>query len=139
MLQPSDNFWYHDTTSSHEIVLEQSIAGNLPLLFPELVLFVKTGSSINVVIEETTTLTNSANPNADGVYDRTLWSGTIAPGLSRTVALPVLNPVAPVMGKVSRRTVVSWDVLGASAEVLLSVRGLIESSIRPDPMLVTLA
>lgn len=139
MLQPSDNFWFHNTTSSHEIVLEQSIAGNLPLLFPELVLYVKSGSPINVVIDETTTLTNSTNPNADGVYERTLWNGTIGLGLNRTVALPTINPVAPLQGKVTRRTVVSWSVLGPSAEVLLSVKGLIESSIRPDPMLVTLA
>ena len=139
MLQPSDNFFYRESTSADELFLEQVIAGNLPLLFPRLSFFVKAGSPVSVLVEETVTLTNSANPNADGVYTTLLWTGSIGVGLVKVLDLPTINPVPPLTGKITRRTVVSWEVLGASAELLVGVRGLVDSAIRPDPSLVSLA
>lgn len=138
MLQPSDTFVAITTPAT--FLLESKIPFNLPLLFPVLTLWAEGSSVITVSLKEVTTIAGSENPLMDGVYERALWTSTAT--LSAPASFSMPNPIHPLSSSdkpVTRRLELSLTATAGTVRGLLTIRGLVESSFRNDPSLVSLS
>jgi hypothetical protein len=113
------------------------LASNLPLLFPELVAINRTptADTVSLSLVRKIAYLNSTDPDFDGVVSTALSSITIGQGVSGTLALSA-NSLTPSNYGVSHELTIQNAGPAAEARVSLVLRGMIESSVHPDPLVI---
>jgi hypothetical protein len=81
--------------------------------------------------------TNQADPDFNGLVSTTLQSSTVANGASLMVGTQVLGQsLVPTRFGASTELTVSNLGAAAEAKVTVLVRGMVETSVQPDPLVV---
>jgi len=125
------------TATSLVLTVEDLLASNLPLLFPELVVFNRTptADTIALTLVRKIVYLNSTDPDFDGVVSTTLSNPSIGQGVSATLALGTYSLVPSNYGITHELTVANAGA-ALEARVSLVLRGMIESSVHPDPLVI---
>lgn len=130
--------------SSVTLVLENLVSGNLPLLFPEAYLFNRTPepNSLTVTGVRSWSYMNQSDPDFDGLVNQPLFtsiamSNSFSVGNGQTTKLVGLDDsLFPVGYGVSTTLTLSNAGPNAVSWVSLVLKGMIDSSVRPDPLAV---
>jgi hypothetical protein len=120
------------------IVLEDVVETNLPLLFPEVSVFNRNASSGNVTVlfERVTVWADQSDNDFDGTATKTIVSSfSLGANSSSILSLSTNSLTGESYGQTNELTLTN---AGPADEVLVSVviKGMIETSITPDPNVV---
>jgi len=123
-------------TTSQLVVLENLVGSNLPLLFPEVRVANRTAttSSITVSGQVRNLFVNQPDPDFEGTL---LYSPFVdfSVGNGQTQLLSGLsNSLTPATYGVTNEITLTRTSGAAEAWVTLIVKGMIESSVGPDPL-----
>jgi hypothetical protein len=128
---------YKVTTS--QVVTLESLAGvNLPLLFPEVWLFNRTptANSLTVSGQRTLVYLNTADPDFSGSVNQAMFS-TFSIGNGQSSKLAGLeNSLVPASYNITNTLTLTNAGAAPEAWVSLVLKGMIESSVRPDPLVI---
>jgi hypothetical protein len=120
------------------LTLENLVAGNLPLLFPEVYIFNRTPDPNNLTVAgvRVHSYLNQADPDFTGLVNQPLFS-SFSIGNGQNVKLPGLdNSLVPTNYGISTQLTLTNAGPAAGSWVSLVIKGMIESSVRPDPAVV---
>jgi len=124
--------------SSLTVTLEDLLGVNIPLLFPEVLILNRTPTtaSLTVTAVRKSVYTNQTDPDFNGTVTTPL-SLAFAIGNGQGQKLTGLDGslVPPAYG-VSNEVTLANSGPAAQAWVSLVIKGLIESSVQPDPLIV---
>lgn len=124
--------------TSQVVTLENLVGSNLPLLFPELLIYNRTSTSDTIVVSgvRSTIMTGQVDPDFNGTFTHPLFvSFGLSNGLSQAVS-GLGGSLLPSTEGISTILTIANSGGAAEARVTLILRGKIESSIRPDPLVV---
>jgi hypothetical protein len=120
------------------LTLEGLVSGNLPLLFPEVYIFNRTPDPNNLTVAGVRIYSylNQSDPDFTGLVNQPLFS-SFAVGSGQNVKLAGLdNSLVPTNYGVSTQLTLTNAGPSAGSWVSLVIKGMIESSVRPDPSVV---
>lgn len=128
---------YKITASPLILTIEDLLASNLPLLFPELVLLNRTpvAGTVSALLVRKIAYLNSTDPDFDGVVNTTLSNTTFGQGTSVTLPLGTDSLVPSAYGITHELTVTNAGP-AVEARVSIVLKGMIESSVHPDPLVI---
>lgn len=124
--------------ASLNLTLEGLVAGNLPLLFPELYIFNRTPdpNNLNVTGVRVHSYINQADPDFTGLVNQPLFS-TFAISNGQSTKLPGLdNSLLPQKYGISTNLTLTNAGPAAGSWVSLVLKGMIGSSVSPDPIAI---
>lgn len=116
------------------VILEDLVGSNLPLLFPSLLVMNRTGEacSVSVLGEVRTLFTGQPDPDFDGAVVHNPFVA-FAVGQDQTQVVSTLATLFPASYGVTTEITLTNSGPAAEAWVTLVLRGMIESSVTPDP------
>lgn len=121
------------------VSLETLAGANLPLLFPEAYVFNRTpsASSVSVAGARVLSYLNTSDPDFTGLVTQPLFSSSIGNG--QNVKLTGLdNSLVPANYGVTTNLTFSNAGPATTGWISLVLKGMIESSVSPDPLVVNL-
>lgn len=139
MLIPVRVYANFKVTTSTSVTVEDLLGSNLPLLFPDIFVSNRTPSTCTVTVAGIRSFLylNQTDSDFDGTFTSPLFTtfsigdglGTVIPGLSQSGLLP---------SSYGQTTQLTFTNAGPAAEAWVSVvvKGMIESSVLPDPLVV---
>jgi hypothetical protein len=125
-------------TTSQLVTLETIAGSNLPLLFPELQVFNRTATTCALTISGQRSLLFSSQPDADfnGTVNTTLFSAvSLAAGQNMMVS-GLGQSLTPTGYGVSTNITLANAGPAAEALVSLVLKGMVETSLQVDPLLI---
>lgn len=127
----------YKVTTTLNLTLEDVAGGNLPLLFPEAYLFNRTPTPNNLTVTGTRVFSyiNPTDPDFAGLVTQSLFSFSLGNG-QNTKLSGLDNSLVPASYGVSTTLALSNAGPAAASWVSLVLKGMIESSVSPDPLVV---
>lgn len=139
MLKPVLARVNYKIAASLTVTLEDLIGSNLPLLFPEVLLLNRTPTACtaSVVGNRRVTYVGQSDPDFDGSVITPLFA-TFGIGSGSATKLSGLDQSGLLPSAYGYTNELTFTNAGPAAELRLSllVKGLIESSVDPDPLVV---
>ncbi len=139
MLVPVRLVANYKVSTSEQVVLEDLLGSNLPLLFPDVTVINRTPTncSLSVAGIRRFTFLTQTDSDFDGVLNATLFTTfSLGIGLSQKLSGLDQSGLLPSSYGVIHQLTLSNAGPAAAAWVTLVVKGLVESSIQPDPLVV---
>lgn len=124
--------------ASLNLTLEGLVAGNLPLLFPEVYVFNRTPDPNNLTVAgvRVHSYINQADPDFTGLVNQPLFT-SFAISNGQSIKLTGLdNSLVPQNYGISTQLTMTNAGPSAGSWVSLVIKGMIESSVKPDPLVV---
>lgn len=128
----------YKVATSQVVVLENLVGSNLPLLFPELYVFNRTPSanSLTVSCVRSTLFLTQPDPDFTGAVNQSIFS-PFALGNGQNQKLSGLDfSLTPAAYGVSTTLTLTNGGAAPESWVSLVLKGMIESSVQPDPLVV---
>jgi hypothetical protein len=125
-------------STSLSVTLENIVGANVPLLFPEVYVHNRSPDPVSVSVTglRDSTYLNQSDPDFNGIVSQSLFSA-LSLGQGQSVKLPGLDySLVPSAFGVTTSLTLSNAGPAAEAWVSLVVKGMIESSVSPDPLVV---
>lgn len=128
----------YKVTTSQTVTLESILGSNLPLLFPEILVYNRTGTACSLTTSglRRVTFTNQSDADFDGNVTSTLFTTfSLAAGLGQKLS-GLDQSLLPSEYGVT--TEITFANAGPAAEVWVSlvIKGMVETSLQADPLLV---
>lgn len=124
--------------SSATVTLETLAGSNLPILFPEAYVFNRTPTASNITVSgvRVWSYMNTTDPDFTGLVNQPLFS-SFSVGNGQNAKLTGLdNSLVPTAYGVSTTLTLSNAGPVATSWVSLVLKGMVESSVSPDPLIV---
>ena len=124
--------------ASLTLTLEGLVGGNLPLLFPEVYLFNRTPTANNLTVAGVRihSYLNQNDPDFTGLVNQSLFT-SFAISNGQNVKLTGLdNSLVPQTYGISTQLTMTNAGPSSGSWVSLVIKGMIESSVKPDPLVV---
>jgi hypothetical protein len=124
--------------ASLNLTLEGLAAGNLPLLFPELYVFNRTPEPGNLTVAgvRVHSYINQADPDFTGLVNQPLFSTFAISNGQSTKLYGLDNSLLPQNYGISTSLKLTNAGPAAGSWVSLVLKGMIESSVSPDPIAI---
>lgn len=139
MLIPVNVRANYKISTSLAVTLENLVGSNLPLLFPEVLALHRTPTTCNLTIagQRSLNFINQVDPDFDGLFTGPLFT-TFTLGQGLLAKLTGLDQSGLLPAAYGQTTVLTFTNAGPAVEARLTlvIKGLIESSVMPDPLAV---
>lgn len=126
----------YKVSSSQLLTLENLVGGNLPLLFPEVLVANRTPTACSVTVagQRRLTYVNSVDPDFDGNFLYSLFpTFSVSQGLLQKLSGLDYSLTPAAYGQTTEITLTNAGP-AAQARVSLIIKGFIESAVSPDPL-----
>ena len=128
----------YKVAASLTLTLESLASGNLPLLFPEVYIFNRSPDPNNLTVAGVRihSYLNQSDPDFTGLVNQPLFS-SFSLGNGQNVKLAGLdNSLVPTNYGISTQLTLTNAGPSSGSWVSLVIKGMVESSVRPDPSVV---